>query len=91
MGDRYPRKGSSIKDPPRPVRLRCWPRTLGITGLVIGHLVFFLPFRAFVPIPSGVDPWWGMGLVVADGIVLIWLIRAWFRKMIRLKEIKGEG
>jgi hypothetical protein len=28
--------------------------------------MFFLPFRAIVPIPDWVDPWWAIALVIVD-------------------------
>jgi len=55
--------------------------TLGVLVLTVCHLVFFLPFRAWVPVPPEVDPWWAMGLVLADGAAFMVLIRMGIRKV----------
>lgn len=75
--------------PPLPKRTRRWPRRLLITGLIASHLAFFLPLRALIPIPSGADPWWGIGLVLADEILLMILIHAGIRKRTSI-ESAGE-
>lgn len=66
--------------PSLPKRVRRWPRRLLITGLIASHLAFFLPLRAFLPIAIEADPWWGIGLVLADEVLLVMLIRAGIRK-----------
>ena len=63
-------------------RLRRWPLALGIIMFALCHAIFFLPLRVVVPVSPGTDPWWGMGLVVTDEIILVMLIRSWFRKLI---------
>lgn len=47
----------------------------GFLTLVLGHIAFFLPVRAFVPVTPEADPWWGMGLVLIDGTVIGMLVR----------------
>lgn len=75
--------------PSLPKRVRRWPRRLLITGLIASHLAFFLPLRAFVPIAIEADPWWGIGLVIADEVFLVMLIRAGIRKRTSM-ETAGE-
>jgi uncharacterized membrane protein HdeD (DUF308 family) len=64
-------------------KARRWPRAMGIVLLAFGHLAFFLPLRAFVPVSPGIDPWWGLGLVVVDGAACVMLIRMGLRKLMR--------
>ncbi len=66
--------------PSLPRRVRRWPRRFLVTGLIASHLAFFLPLRAFVPIAIEADSWWGIGLVLADEILLVILIRAEIEK-----------
>lgn len=61
-------------------RSRRWPRRLLIVGLITVHLFFFLPLRAFIPLAPDADPWWGLGLVLADEIIFMILIRASLKK-----------
>lgn len=75
--------------PSLPKRARRWPRRLLVTGLIAFHLAFFLPLRAFVPIAVEADPWWGIGLVLADEVLLVMLIRAGIRKRTSM-ETAGE-
>ena len=53
---------------------RRWPWVLGNAVLLFGHVGFFLPFRAVVPVPEWVDPWWGVVLVLVDEVVGVLLI-----------------
>jgi len=71
---------------PFPGKTRRWPRTLGITGLIASHLAFFLPLRAFIPVAPESDPWWGLGLVLADEILFVMVIRAGLRKIIQPRK-----
>jgi len=64
---------------------RRWAWVLGITTLTFCHVAFFLPFRAFVPVSPGTDPWWGMGLILADGTVCVMLLRMALRRVMRMK------
>lgn len=52
--------------PPQVQKRRGWPWVLGGSGLFLVHAAFFLPFRAVVPIPGWVDPWWAIALVLFD-------------------------
>jgi hypothetical protein len=56
--------------------------------LAFCHITFFLPFRAFVPVPPGIDPWWGLALVVVDGAACVMLIRMGLRKLMRRNTLK---
>ncbi len=64
-------------------KARRWPWAMSIVVLAFGHLAFFLPLRAFVPVSPGIDPWWGLGLVVVDGTACVMLIRMGLRKLMR--------
>lgn len=55
-----------MESPPRIQKRRRWPWLLGGGALFLIHTVFFLPFRAVVPIPGWVDPWWVIALVLVD-------------------------
>lgn len=66
-------------------RARRWPRRLLTAGLITAHLTFFLPLRAFIPVAPDADPGWGLGLVLADEILLLVLIRAGLKKWNRIK------
>ena len=71
-------------------KARRWPWALGIMALAFGHLAFFLPLRAFVPVSPGIDPWWGMGLILADGTAVVALIHMGVRTVIRMKTQKAD-
>lgn len=64
---------------------RKWPRALCMGMLALCHVTFFLPLRALAPLPPDVDPWWGMGLVLADGAAAWVLIRRGLRKITEKK------
>lgn len=85
--------GSSAKDygAPFPGKSRRWPRTLGVTGLIASHLAFFLPLRAFVPVAPELDPWWGIGLVLADEILFVMVIHAGIKKRLQTGIQKKRG
>jgi len=71
-------------------KTRRWPWVLGIMALAFCHVTFFLPFRAFVPVSPGTDPWWGMGLILADGTVCVMLLRMALRTVMQMKAQKME-
>ncbi len=71
-------------------KTRRWPRTLGVAGLIASHLAFFLPLRAFVPVAPESDPWWGIGLVLADEILFVMVIRAGVKKRMRTRVQKED-
>ena len=57
------------------------PRALCMGMLALCHVTFFLPLRALAPLPPEADPWWGMGLVLADSAAAWVLIRRGLRKI----------
>lgn len=69
---------------------RRWPWVVSIMTLVLGHLEFFLPLRAFVPVPPGTDPWWAMGLVLMDGTAVVMLIRMGLRAVMHMRTQKAD-
>ena len=71
-------------------KLRRWPWAVGVMSLIFCHAIFFLPLRALIPVSPGVDPWWGMALVVADEITIVMLNCYRFRKLIRIVTEKGD-
>lgn len=60
---------------------RNWLRAFYVGMLALCHVMFFLPLRALAPISPEADPWWGMGLVLADIAVVVVLIRRGLRKI----------
>ena len=60
---------------------RRWPQSLCMGMLALCHVTFFLPLRALAPLPPEADPWWGMGLVLADSAAAWVLIRRGLRKI----------
>jgi hypothetical protein len=91
MGDRSREQNEPMTQPRLAGKTRRWPRTLGMTGLIASHLAFFLPLRAFVPVAPELDPWWGLGLVLADEILFVMVIRAGIKKWMRTGIQKKEG
>ncbi len=71
---------------------RGWPWVLGNAVLLFGHVGFFLPFRAVVPVPEWVDPWWAIALVLVDEAVGMLLIFSGVAKVRReiIAEHHGE-
>jgi hypothetical protein len=68
--------------PPSAHARRRWPWLLSGAALLLAHAGFFLPFRAIVPIPDWVDPWWAIALVIVDeagGMLLMFRGIAKFR------------
>ncbi len=62
-------------------RRQKWPRAICMGLLILCHATFFLPLRALAPVPPDADPWWGMGLILADSAVAWVLIRRVIRKI----------
>jgi hypothetical protein len=89
MEDNFTVKHGHLSQLFRSNKLRRWPWALGIMTIVLCHATFFLPLRALMPVSPGTDPWWGMSLVLADGITIATMIRAGFRKLI-LRNIQKD-